>query len=42
MRFSCRYLPGFAFPPDSHGDEIFHYVVKGRFTAVAGDIQPSG
>lgn len=30
--------PGFAFPADSHNGEIFRYVLKGRLTAVAGDI----
>lgn len=34
-----RVPPGFAFPPDSHNGEIFRYVVKGRLTAVAGDVQ---
>lgn len=34
-----RIPPGFAFPPDSHNGEIFRYVVSGRLTAVAGDIQ---
>lgn len=34
-----RIPPGFVFPPDSHNGEIFRYVVKGRLTAVAGDVQ---
>lgn len=34
-----RIPPGFAFPPDSHDGEIFRYVIKGKLTAVAGDIR---
>lgn len=34
-----RIPPGFAFPPDSHDGEIFRYVIKGKLTAVAGDVQ---
>ena len=34
-----RIPAGFVFPPDSHDGEIFRYVVKGRLTAVAGDVQ---
>lgn len=33
-----RIPPGFAFPADSHNGEIFRYVIKGRLTAVAGDV----
>ena len=34
-----RIPAGFAFPPDSHDGEIFRYVVKGRLTAVAGEVE---
>lgn len=34
-----RIPPGFAFPPDSHDGEIFRYVIEGKLTAVAGDVQ---
>ncbi|MHC3127335.1 XRE family transcriptional regulator [Brevundimonas sp. GN22] len=33
-----RIPPGFAFPPSSHDGEIFRYVVKGKLTAIAGEV----
>lgn len=34
-----RIPPGFAFAPDCHDGEIFRYVLQGRLTAVAGEVQ---